>query len=543
MRRRWVGAAVLLPVLLLGSLPSCASPARRPALPPSNVEVPQERKLVWADDSPYMQAVLKFWTERELGDWKEQGKVNEPRILLARLRAGKQLPETHDYLLSLRPWGKSGSSWPLHPQGDYDFTLTVLTSILWLFGEDEARLSPAVREHLLHTLLTEEGNAFRKTVPLSRGLVRETENHLLMTEGSRYLKNRWLHLHGDTRPLTDNATNGMEAKLLGLLDELKTAGLDEFNSQPYIGYTITALLNLEAFGSDAIRSSARELLDQLNWHYALGSYRLRHFAPFRRRYEYANSTALNAGYQTAFMKAWLSFLHEKAMPQEVSKPEATHSLMGLCLPYRPPDEIVRLVRKKDRGYFARIGHGSRSSPEIYSSGENFLLSAGGVNRGEGSHIVARPITLLLDDATTDLSGVFHLADSGVDFREWNNTGVFRNFACAAGSVHIPEKFSPQEENGAWKLYAPAPGVHLVTYSSPGVGLLYVLDDDPEEGVLEKFIHANPDAATLSHSFQVPGGTKLEYDLHSPKDRWVMSTAGGKPLSREFDKWPILHLEQ
>jgi hypothetical protein len=32
-------------------------------------------------------------------------------------------------------------------------------------------------------------------VPRTLGLARDTENHLLMTEGSRYLKNRWLALH------------------------------------------------------------------------------------------------------------------------------------------------------------------------------------------------------------------------------------------------------------------------------------------------------------------------------------------------------------
>ena len=129
-------------------------------------------------------------------------------------------------------------------------------------------------------LLTEDGDDFRSKAPRTLGIVNETENHILMTEGSRYLKNRWLQTHGNAAPRYDNAANGMEGKLPAVLAEMKATGLFEFNSQPYIGYTITALLNFEAFGAEPLRVAAREVLDTLNWSYALGSYRLRHFPPF-----------------------------------------------------------------------------------------------------------------------------------------------------------------------------------------------------------------------------------------------------------------------
>jgi hypothetical protein len=151
---------------------------------------------------------------------------------LAKFALNRDLDAANAYLQAQVPWGRSGSTWELHPEGDYDFTLAGLTVMLWLFGDDPEVLYPATRTHLLETLLVEEGDDFRVSVPRSLGLVRDTENHLLMTEGSRYLKNRWLRLHGSTAPRHDNNGNGMEARLLDLLGELQTAGLYEFNSIP-----------------------------------------------------------------------------------------------------------------------------------------------------------------------------------------------------------------------------------------------------------------------------------------------------------------------
>ena len=516
----------------------------RARLPPGNATAPHGRLQSWNRDSAYAQAVTALWAQQALGDWDFQGKGEVPRILLARFSYRQMLPESNAFLLGLQPHGQSGSRWWLHPQGDYDFTLTVLPTILWLYGEDESRLYPAAREHLLNVLLTEDGNAFRATVPRTLGLVRETENHLLMTEGSRYLKSRWLSSHGNTQPRFDNAANGMEERILALLKELRTAGLYEFNSQPYIGYTITALLNLEAFGSDPVRASTRDLLDQLNWHYALGSYRLRDFPPFRRRYEYADMTALDGGYQTTFMKAWLSFAPERfaaPKPPELRERCATHALMAISLPYRPPDAVVKLLFDKGNGYFARLGHAG-ACPEIYSAGKHFLLSGGGVNRGDRSLIVARPITLFLEDPAADLSQIFHLAGPGHDFRQWNDTGVYRNVACAAGPVQVPSGAIPIATNGQWRLYAPAPRVLVAVYSVADFGLLVVFEGADAGNVFPALLRANPGEAALKEAFQFPGGQRITYDVMSPKSRWVMISDDDTLLDRDFDHWPLVEIE-
>ena len=73
---------------------------------------------------------------------------------------------------------------------------------------------------------------------------------ILITEGFRYLKNRWMMLHGNQDSFYDNKSNGLGNRILAFLKPIKTNGLDEFNSIAYIDYIITMLLNLEAFGSE-----------------------------------------------------------------------------------------------------------------------------------------------------------------------------------------------------------------------------------------------------------------------------------------------------
>jgi hypothetical protein len=277
----------------------------------------------------------------------------------------------------------------------------------------------------------------------------------------------------------------------------------------------------------------------MNWSYALGSYRLRHFPPFRRRYEYAPATSLTFGYQSAFMQAWLSFAPEPIDTPGLGKGGDVHALMGSCLPYRPPDRVVQLMFDKGAGYFAQLGHGPGACPEIYAAGPHFLLSAGGSNRGERSQIVARPITLLLDDGAIDLAEVFHLAGPGGDFRQWNNTGVHRNFACAAGPVQVPARFTAVWQSGAWRIFAVQPGLTLAVYSTPELGLLGVFGAVAADELLRAIVRANPDPVMLSHKFRFPDGPLLTYELTAPKDQWVMVSQGGTALDRDFDHWPLL----
>ena len=504
----------------------------------TNMNVPTQRTKIWNATSEYGDQVLNHWTSRSLDEIKQSGKVDAPRVLLANLFANKNIAQTNDFILNMQVNGVTGTRWALNKNGDYDFSLTILTAILWKFGDQPSILFPATANYLLNVLMTESGNKFRYATPKTLGLLRETENHILMTEGSNYLKNRWLMMHGDTNPIYNNSKNGMERKLLQELVNMKTKGLYEFNSLPYIGYTITALLNLEAFGSDAMQLAARDVLDYINWCYALGSYQLKHYAPMRRRYEKAGIQEIKTDYHSIFMKTWLSYstLNFDASKGHTNSP---HSLMAVTMPYRPADQVVKLQNNKMNGYYVKLGHGHKATPEIYSAGKHFLLSAGGVNRGELSLIVARPICLFLNDQAATQSETFNIAGPGIDFKGWNNTGVYSNFACAAGPVNIPSNYKPIAQKGNWLMYQMKDDIILVIYSTPKFGLMAVFENVSTTNLLDQVVALNLNAEKLITSFQFPNGAKISYDVFAPKSKWVIKSVNDELQKRNFDRWSLI----
>lgn len=514
-------------------------------LPPGNVSVPTTRDATWAEDTEFTRALRRDWAERPLKAWDSRGRGagQAARVVLARLLEQHALEETNAFLQGARPWGRSGSSWALHRRGDYDFTLLPLTTILWLFGDQPEVLQPETREHLLHVLLTEEGGGYRAKVPRSLGLVSETENHLLMTEGARYLKNRWLAQHGSPDPRHDNEVNGLESRLRGLITQLRREGLYEFNSQPYIAYTLSALLNLEAFAAAPVRDEARALLDELNWDYAAGSLGLRHYPPFRRRVENAGETSLTAGYHAAFMTVWASLGPDGGIERpELTRGGRTHAFFAAALPYRPADAVMTLLRDKGEGYVVQLGHGPESSPEIYAAGAGYLLSAGGVHRGARSLLVARPTVLLVHDGAAAVDKVFHLAGPGEDWRAWNNTGVHRDFAVTAGPVHVPTGARLRAERDGWRQFEGPEDLGIVVYSDSRYSLLALFPAVGAADLLPVVMAANPDPAALAGRFVFPDGRELTYDPWAPFHLSVMVSAGGQALAREVDRWPLRSAE-
>lgn len=505
-----------------------------------NVEIPNERKLTWENQSVFADSIYKIMADKPITEKMLIKKGSTIRILLARLMLKQNIAEVNTILRKLPMWGNCGSSWALNPKGDYDFPLAILTTILWKFGDRPDIIYPETKSYLLDTLLSESGGKFSYVAPKTLGLVMETENHILMTEGSRYLKNRWIRVHGNSDPYYNNLQNGMEEKLLSFLKEMKRNGLYEFNSIPYAGYTITALLNLEAFASESVRAEARNVLDYLNWSYALNSYNLNHYPPMRRQYAKAGIKELTADYHSAYMKSWLSFSAVQDYNKNIRMGQE-HALMGACMPYRPADKVVEILFNKNNGYFIRQGHGPDASPEISSAGKNFLLSAGGVNRGKSSLIVARPICLFPNDNSDHLSEIIHLAGPGSDFMEWNNTGVYKNFACAAGPVSIPSGMVPLAQEGKWSVYSIANNVSVVTYSSEKLGIIAIFEDIESIPIFRNVLEKNQNSKELNNFFKFPNGRVLGYDVLSEKNLWVMISEDGQALNREFDSWPMLLL--
>lgn len=493
--------------------------------------------------SDYVREYIKQIADKPLPDWKKHGKGYAPYICLALLAYGERIDEVNEYLQTLKPWSCSGSSWWVY-RGDYDFTEVILTMILYLFGAEQQLIYPKTLDHLLHVLLVEEGGKPREMVPQSWGLIRDTENHHLMTESSRYLKNQWLYKYGSSvitpgNPKYDNKSNGLEKWIVAYLDEMLLNGEYEFNSIPYLLYAVEALLNLESFpDSEEIRIRAHKILDSINWKYALGSLQFRRCAPFRRRFEYASTTSLVGDPHTALMRWWCFPESETAPGKEQTR--YSQILFAVLSSYTIPPVVKQWAIEKPYDYYVRIGCGKNGSPEIYSGGREYLISAGGVYRGLRAMIVPRPITLLLNDGEIDLNRCFHIKGRG-SWWGWNNTGVYRKFAVGSASVHIPPQYSPIVQKELWSVFVPEclKDLYIGVYNDNNFGLLYLSDNKnitPNEW-LDEIISRNPSKEGIRSSFVFLDERRIEYDVDAPAGVWVIKSVEGEEIDRHYDNWP------
>ena len=103
-----------------------------------------------------------------------------------------------------------------------------------------------------------------------------------------------------------------------------------------------------------------------------------------------------------------------------------------------------------------------------------MLSAGGANQGIRSLIVAKPITLFLNDSSSDLEETFHMFGPGDNFVDWNNTGDYQDFACALGKVHIPKDKQALISSANWQIFFIAERVFLAIYSKKELGLMAII---------------------------------------------------------------------
>jgi hypothetical protein len=501
-----------------------------------NVKVPAERVLDQADRSTLTDSLVTLWAGRDFEDWQERGKVQMPRVLTGKLAAGREIAEVNAYIQTAHVRGTVGSKGPLHKTGDYDFTLAGLCLLLYSFGDQPDALYPESVDHIVNVLMTQEGGSPIIYTPRVLGLpLRDTENHILMTEGSRYLKNRWKALHGDTNPEYDNVANGLEAFLLDYLAGMERAGFHEYNSRPYIGYTLSALLNLESFTAEPVRAAATRILDRANWEYAVGSLNYRRWPPFRRQRRRGADTDLDGDYHTGVVKAWMSLNGVDGLFVRKGEHQA---LWTAFTTYRLPDATAQWIEEKPTSYFVQIGHGHDASPEIYSGGPGFLITAGGVSRDRIGQQVARPTTLMLEDGAMDVTELLQLSGPGSDNRGWNNTGVYERFAVAAGPVTVPDGWQPDVQDNLWAIYSRA-GQMIATHSADSLGLFYLMPDGDPEDLLARMTELNGDGKALRDRFLTAEGVTVTYDVSAPKDRWVIVSVDGVPTDQEHPRWPLM----
>jgi hypothetical protein len=480
-------------------------------------------------------SLISHWADQPLPEWNIDGKVSAARIMIAKLLQGKDVKEVNDYIQNKKkPWGKSGTDWALNPNGDYDFTETTLCHLLWMFNDKPELLFPETKKHLVTILLIHSGNKPEIKAPRSLKIMSETENHIFMSETTRYLKNQWLQENGDTSKYYDNQRNGLEKWLLNHLEEKFRAGFFEFNAQPYSGYTLSPLLTLFSFTkSEELKKQCDKLLTRMVIEYSYSSLDLRRYPPFRRRLEKEKVKTFDEDPLTGMLKLWLSLNPENNVAQ--GEKLKHFAFMALISNYRPNKELTQMLLNKQECFLA-IGHGVKSSPEIYSGSNNYLLSAGGLQPAKISQIVAHPTVLFLNDGIQLLDSCFYVSDKG-KMRKWNNTGVYKNFACANQPVHIPPQYQPVAEKDNWKIFKiEMSDFFILTYSNKKCGLLFVTHKkETPEHIIDEMILNNKNM-NLSEAAITPENDTITFQLNANKNRSVIETVNSKPLDRKFNHW-------
>ncbi|MCD8528884.1 MAG: hypothetical protein LRY27_02700 [Chitinophagales bacterium] len=467
--------------------------------------------------------------------------VIDVRPLLACLYMKKDIEKVNQTIMRFKAWGTTGTSSIVNKKGDYDFTEILWVYLLSEFQNQPNLLYPETALHIANELIIDNGSKSALKAPHTLGLIRETENHILMKEGSRYLKNQYLYsLTNEAK--YNNAQNGMDAFMLHHLKEMEQTGFFEFNANPYASYTLDALYVLYAqINHTEIKESIARILDTEHWIYALGSYNFKRFAPFRRRLEREKETGLFADRQELFVKVVLYKMQHKPITKENLSCCDNRVIIPLMSSYTLPKQVAVTLEEKSKTYYAKIGHGLKASPEIYYGTKDCLLSAGGLRYGKKSQIVPRATVLFLDDKATDLSQCFHIKGKGV-LNKWNNTGVYQNLAIGKQAVFIPDNFKLIAEVNNWKLYRlpinEALYKVLCVYNDTDFGLMYISSSNNEAKAI---MNINNDEKRIKKQFTFANNEKVQYNVNTRK-RWVVSSINGTKTKRKFKKWNRLNVD-
>lgn len=292
---------------------------------------------------------------------------------------------------------------PGYDQGDFDMTLLGYSSLVGLFLDDRLLLTDATLVHLIVKVARLWGQTPKDYFDVLFVSVPETENHLFMSESTRYLTNQIIWENTRRIPelaalrdslvragvVIDNNQGILKRLLLKTMHQTMCKGFFEFNAQIYQRFTIHALDNLYSFAhDDRIRDGSACLLDYLSTVFAFQSYGSIRYGPYRRSSEvYQDSSLIGRDAACSFFAAQSGvFPWDKESRKEIWHTRLSHADMAFystMLKYRIPDPILAYMQKRPAEYRAEIrsayaGSGSRQRPtEVYYGSGNYLVTAGG----------------------------------------------------------------------------------------------------------------------------------------------------------------------
>ena len=481
---------------------------------------------------------LSSYADQNIHEWSQkfQDTILNTRVIFAKLLLQKDVDELNRAIQNAKAWGSTGTSSKLNKYGDYDFSEIQWVNILYYFQDAPEVLFPTTAKHIVDHLIIDNGAKPSLKAPNTLGLIRETENHILMKEGSRYLKNQWLYdQYGKEE--NNNAKNGLEKFLIAHLESMVKTGFFEFNANPYISYTLEAIHIIHSYSkNEEIKTLSANILNAEHWQYALGSFQLKKYSPFRRRMSRIEITSLFGDRHGIMIRAELAKVNETPIAHEDLPCCYDRLFTTITSDYQLPHHIKLMIEEKPNSYLAKIGHGIKSSPEIYYGTPNYLLSAGGLRFGKVSQIVPRPNSLILDDDAKDIQECFHTIHTSKP-KQWNNTGLYKNLMVSKDQFHIPAQYDLHKSIGNWKIYKPyeQQEIYICIFNSTKVGVLYIGDENFEE-----VLQANLDEGSLQKSFYYSSQEKVKFHLNSRK-KWIITHINDEKTVRKFKKWPRFDL--
>ncbi|MBT6324423.1 MAG: hypothetical protein HOJ35_00495, partial [Bdellovibrionales bacterium] len=400
------------------------------------------------------------------------------------------------------------------------------------------------------------------------------ENHILMTETSRYLTNELLAKYYNNNKLKlpnefNNNINGFHNWMLEHLHELFVDYFNEYNSRPYQGYAIMPLLNLYSFSTNKkVKEASKMILDLLSTIFAIQSNKGRRSVPFRRQIVYEPLDSIIPGdgeiARHALLSGELSFYNGEG-DSKVINYGTQFMVVSAISDYIIPDFILDLIIKNNHNSFFQILN--HQTPEIYFNSPNFLVSAGGihVNRLDGATKQndgwARPTTLIpTNDNHHTLSSWFHFSGNKKRLRR-KNTCVYKNFACGL-NFKEPNNISEacKIKQGNWTFYNfDRPDcnlnydLHLAVFSKKCDSwkckrrarnfALWEVREKSEisfSNFMKKIMVNNSNFSSKKiNTYKMTDGTKIKFKIMPFLNKaWEIISINDKKVLRNFKKWKL-----